>query len=157
MSTTYSFNSIRSLRRRGGFSLIEVMIALLITSVGLLGLAALQVSAMKYNHNAYLRSQATFLAKDMTERMRANRTAALGGDYDIAFGADAPGSGSLANDDVSAWIGSVGNALPGGQGAVTVNGRVANVSLRWEDARGEEGSENTPSGELLSFNYTTEL
>src|SRR5690606_36678566 len=115
-----------------------------------------QVSAMKYSHNAYLRSQATFLARDMAERKRANRTAALGGDYDIAFGA-APGSGSLASDDLAAWIGNVGNALPGGQGAVAINGRVANVSLRWEDARGEVGSENTPVGELLTFNYTTEL
>lgn len=157
MPMIHSLLSTPGSDRRRGFSLIEVMIALLVTSVGLLGLAALQVSAMKYNHNAYLRSQATYLAKDMAERMRANRTAALGGEYDLAFGAAAPGSGSLANDDVSAWVGNVGNALPGGQGAVAVNGRVANVSLRWEDARGEVGSENTPAGELLTFNYTTEL
>ena len=157
MTKTFSLLSMPSSRRGRGFSLIEVMIALLITSVGLLGLAALQVSAMKYNHNAYLRSQATFLAKDMAERMRANRSAALGGDYNIAFGAAAASSGSLADADLSAWVGNVGNALPGGQGAVAVNGRVANVSLRWEDARGETGPENTPAGELLTFNYTTEL
>ena len=157
MTATSRSLQTRSLRSGKGFSLIEVMIALLITSVGLLGLAALQVSAMKYNHNAYLRSQATFLAKDMTERMRANRVAALSGDYDHAFGAAASGSGSLASDDLAEWTVSVGSMLPSGQGAIAVNGGVANVSLRWEDARGETGSENTGVGELLTFNYTTEL
>lgn len=157
MSATVFPSRARVKRRGRGFSLIEVLIALLVTSVGLLGLAALQVSAMKYNHNAYLRSQATFLAKDMTERMRANRVAALGGGYDIAFGVAAPGDGLLASNDLAEWLVNVGNLLPDGQGAVVVDGGVANVSLRWEDARGEAGSENTPVGELLTFNYTTEL
>jgi len=144
-------------RGNRGFSLIEVLVALLVTSVGLLGLASLQITGMKYNHNAYLRSEATFLAKDLVERMRANRVAALNGDYDTAFADAAPGAGSLASTDLSDWKGAVGSVLPAGEGSASVNGRIVSVSLRWDDARGEGGSENPDDGDPMVFVYTTEI
>lgn len=55
-----------------GFTLIEVLIAMLVLAVGLLGLAALQVTGLRNNLSAYHRSQATILAYDMADRMRAN-------------------------------------------------------------------------------------
>ena len=61
-----------------GTTLIEVLIALIVLSIGLLGLALLQVTSVQSNHSAYYRSQATVLAHDLADRMRANRTAALG-------------------------------------------------------------------------------
>lgn len=55
-----------------GFSLIEVLVALLVLSVGLLGLALLQVQGMRYNSNSYQRTQATVLAYEIIDRIRTN-------------------------------------------------------------------------------------
>ena len=71
-----------------GFTLIEVLVALLVLSVGLLGLAMLQVQGMKFNSDAYFRTQATILAYDMIDRMRANHVAAGTGAYDLATATD---------------------------------------------------------------------
>ena len=62
-------------RRESGFSLIEVLVALLVLSIGLLGLAALQAQGLRFNHDAYVRTQATNLAYDIVDRMRVNNTA----------------------------------------------------------------------------------
>lgn len=58
--------------RRNGFTLLEVLIALLVFSLGLLGMAGLLAVSVTTNHSAYLRTQATFLAQGMADRMRAN-------------------------------------------------------------------------------------
>lgn len=60
--------------KQSGFSLIEVLIALLVVAIGLLGLASLQARGLKFNHDAYVRSQATNMIYDVVERMRARRT-----------------------------------------------------------------------------------
>lgn len=60
---------IRSIR---GFTLLEVLVAVLIFSLGLMGLAGLLAVSVKTNHAAYMRTQATFLAQGMADRMRAN-------------------------------------------------------------------------------------
>lgn len=55
-----------------GFTLLEVLIALLVFSLGLMGLAGLMVLSVKTNNSAYLRTQASFMAQSMADRMRAN-------------------------------------------------------------------------------------
>ena len=60
------------LSRQRGISLIEVMMAVLIFSIGLIGLASLMVMATRSNHAAYLRTQVTYLAHNMADRMSAN-------------------------------------------------------------------------------------
>jgi type IV pilus assembly protein PilV len=72
-----------------GFSLLEVMIALLVLSIGLLGIAGLQVFSLKYNHQSYERTQATLLINEIVDRMRANREAVQAGLYDNVPIADA--------------------------------------------------------------------
>jgi type IV pilus assembly protein PilV len=57
---------------RNGFTLLEVLIALMVFSLGLLGMAGLLAVSVQTNHSAYLRTQATFLAQGMADRMRAN-------------------------------------------------------------------------------------
>lgn len=63
---------MRSKSHQRGVSLIEVLMAVLIFSIGLIGLAGLLVISTRSNHSAYLRTQATFLANNMADRMRAN-------------------------------------------------------------------------------------
>ncbi|MFC1542824.1 type IV pilus modification protein PilV [Pseudomonadota bacterium] len=57
-----------------GFSLIEVMVALIVLSVGLLGLAGLQSASLRSTYSSYVRTQAGIAAMEMAERMRANKT-----------------------------------------------------------------------------------
>ena len=135
-------------RSTAGFTLIEVLIALLVLSIGLLGLAALQSATLQFNHSAYLRSQATNLAYDMIDRMRANRQAALNGAYDGNFAAPAPacgavvaGGAAVADIDIAAWRNALACSLPAGTGfvAVAANG-VTTVSVRWDESRAEQSA-----------------
>ncbi|MBN8443120.1 MAG: type IV pilus modification protein PilV [Thauera sp.] len=64
--------SLESRRLQGGTSLLEVLIAVVILSIGLLGLAGLQVASLRVNQGAMQRSQATILAYDMLDRMRSD-------------------------------------------------------------------------------------
>lgn len=68
-------------RLQAGLNLLEVLIATLVLSVGLLGLAGLQVSSLKTTQNASLKQEATFILYDLLERMRSNRQAVLAGHY----------------------------------------------------------------------------
>jgi type IV pilus assembly protein PilV len=77
MKSTNKFN-IAS--HNQGFSLIEVLVALLVLSIGLLGLAALQTTSLQYNTGSYFRTQATFLAYDIIDRMRTNIAAVVDND-----------------------------------------------------------------------------
>jgi type IV pilus assembly protein PilV len=74
-----------------GFTLLEVMVALLLFSLGLIGLAGLLTVSVKTNQSAYLRTQATFLAQAMADRMHANPLGLWGTSYNLNSIA-APGS-----------------------------------------------------------------
>ncbi len=61
------------MQNQQGFSLIEVMVTMLIVSIGLLGIAGIIMTSLKNSQSSYGRSQATLLANDIIDRMRANR------------------------------------------------------------------------------------
>ncbi|MGB5650147.1 MAG: type IV pilus modification protein PilV [Sedimenticolaceae bacterium] len=128
--------------RTRGFTLLEVLVALIVLSIGLLGLSGLQTTGLRGNHSALLRSEATMLANDILDRMRANRQEALDGSYNIAF-ADSAASAAcsanclpaqVANADLFQWRSYV-ERLPGGQGQVDVTSGVATISIQWVDDR----------------------
>jgi type IV pilus assembly protein PilV len=131
--------------RTRGFTLLEVLVALIVLSIGLLGLSGLQTTGLRGNHSALLRSEATMLANDILDRMRANRTEALKetGGYNIAFGDPTPTGtpcsanclpAQVANADLFQWRSYV-ERLPGGQGQVDVTSGVATISIQWVDDR----------------------
>jgi type IV pilus assembly protein PilV len=60
-------------RRQGGFTLIEVLVSTLVLTVGILGVAAMQMVSFQTNQGAYMRSQAVYLSQDILDRMRANQ------------------------------------------------------------------------------------
>lgn len=114
--------------RECGVSLIEVLVTVVVLSIGLLGLAGMQASGTKFNHSAYLRSQATNLAYDMADRMRASRDVALLGAYDTAlattYAGVGPACGALMaaytpGNDVDQWKHCLETRLPAGRGRVT--------------------------------------
>ncbi|ABA58729.1 Type IV fimbrial biogenesis protein PilV [Nitrosococcus oceani ATCC 19707] len=153
-----------------GFSLLEVLVSVAVLSIGLLGLAGLQTTGIRHNHSAYLRSQATLLAYDITDRMRANRTAALNGGYTLDLGtppvtpakncnAATCEPGELAAYDLYSWFQNVTAVLPSGDSKIELNSGVVTVTLQWDekwtqrhkpkkndgdDDDGDDGNNNSP-------------
>jgi type IV pilus assembly protein PilV len=122
-----------------GFTLIEVLVALVILSVGLIGLAALQTGGLRNNNSAVIRSQAVLAAEDILDRMRANRTDALGEDYDIALGTAVDGTYTgMVLTDLTEWRGSLSLQLANGDGSVDVSGGIATVVVQWTEAGGND-------------------
>lgn len=121
-----------------GATLIEVLVAVLLLSFGIVGLAGLQMNGTKFNHGSYLRSQGTALAYDMADRIRANIDACLPGfpcGYDTALAATFDGNAAqacglpqgvqatpqdMAAVDINQWKNCLENTLPGGRGLVRV-------------------------------------
>lgn len=121
-----------SASRAAGYGLVEVLVAVLILSFGLLGMAGLQTASLRNTHSASQRLGATSLAYDIIERMRANRTQAMAGSYNVAVGAGAAGAG-LAAADVAAWKFELNTRLPNGDGSVAVANRVVTVTVQWTE------------------------
>jgi type IV pilus assembly protein PilV len=128
------------LRRARGFTLVEALVALLALSIGLLGVAGLQLAGLRANVGASWRTQGTYLAYDILDRMRANRDRRA--DYEIGLGA-APAGATTAATDLQAWKSHLADTLPGGEGTVTVDGAdntIITITVQWDDSRGEEAN-----------------
>jgi type IV pilus assembly protein PilV len=160
--------------RAAGFTIVEVLVSLIILSIGLLGIAKLVLYSAHSNDSAYLRSQATQLAYEILDNMRANPTAAAAGNYNTTLGAAAsnpgfsclntncPVASNLALYDVYIWksrlaAGATGGALPSGQGAVTVTGTapiMATIVVQWDDAAAQSIFGNTAVGVAAPMSVT---
>jgi type IV pilus assembly protein PilV len=124
-----------NMKRSSGFSMVEVLVSLVILSVALLGTAGLAAASLRSNNNSYYRSQATVLADDILDRMRANRVEARAGNYDIAADPveiSAP-ENTMARFDCVEWVNTLSTTMPGGSGTVTVAGNVATIVIQWGD------------------------
>lgn len=75
--------SANSFPLQRGFTLLEVLVAIVVFSIGLLGIAGLQVAGMRYTHGSQLRSIATMQAENMADSLRANRVGVADGHYNI--------------------------------------------------------------------------
>jgi type IV pilus assembly protein PilV len=138
-------------RLQRGVALLEVLIAVVILSIGLLGLASLQVNSLRFNHSAYLRSQATILAYDMADRMRANRRVALDGEYNLAMGAAPAAGATVVAIDLLEWRAQLAAQLPGGDGSIDVNAAndMVTITVAWDDTRG--------AGAATQFTFRSQL
>lgn len=131
--------SIHAIRRTCGFTLIEVLVAVLILSIGLLGLAELQVVGLRNNFSAYLRSQATQLTYDIAERMRANPAglaagAYLGGATNDDCETDTCTGAQMAGYDLRQWQNALTAAqLPGGVASITQAGGIYRIEVSWSE------------------------
>ena len=128
-------NSPIKRKNQRGTTLIETLVALVVLSVGLLGIAALQMTSLRNNRGAHLRSQAQVMAYDITDRMRANRTDALADAYVIALAATPTGAG-LVLTDLQQWKNTLAAALPGGDGAIERDGDMFRITIQWTDSLG---------------------
>lgn len=101
--------------KTSGFTLLEVLIALLVFSLGLMGLAGLLVVSVQTNHSAYLRTQASFLAQTMADRMRANILGVWKGSYAGAYNATSAASSNACLGTVPNYCGYAAVAARDGQ------------------------------------------
>lgn len=156
----------------GGFTLIEVLVTLVVLAIGLLGLAGLQASSLKHNNSAYQRTQATFLAYDILDRMRANPRGIDSNAYDNIDTGTLPGDpgcigtscapADLANTDIEQWAASLATALPSGRGTVVGAGANAPFTVRvmWDDERtGATGTgcDPTNTADMICFSITGQV
>ena len=128
-------NATQHINAQRGFSMVEVLVTVIVLAIGLLGLAGLQAYGLQNNHGAYVRSQASLLSYEIVDSMRANRSAALQGNYDIGYG-ETLGGGGQATLDVNQWVQDLARTLPGGEGQIVVNANgTAIVRVRWDESR----------------------
>jgi type IV pilus assembly protein PilV len=129
-----------------GFTLVEVLVALVVLSIGLLGMAKMVMVSSHSNDSAYLRSQATALAYQAMDSMRGNLQASTTSGYNTAMGVMPLPQGNcsggclppaLALSDVYAWKKRLKAALPSGTGSIfatTTFPVLATVVVQWDDS-----------------------
>lgn len=149
-------------RRQAGFSLLEVLIAVLVLSFGLLGFALMQTMNVRFVQSSNYRTQATNLAYDLIEQMRSNRfqsswysAASFTPGSKSVQSVCAPGAGGVAiAAKVALWQCQVVKALGEDAGAqVTVNGGAVSVAITWGDQRWDPQNPN----QTTTFDLVTEL
>ncbi|NJC38242.1 type IV pilus assembly protein PilV [Xanthomonas arboricola] len=145
-----------SVRQSSGFSLIEVLIAVLILGFGLLGFALLQTMSVRFVQSANYRTQATNLSYELLDQIRINRVAApiYAGTYTATTDKCAPptGAGITKDNFMLAWRCRLGKALGDTASAsVARNGGVITVTVSWGDERWNPASATT------SFTASTRL
>ena len=145
-------------RNSDGFSLIEVLVALVITALGVLGLVGAHLNAMKFNHIASVRSHATFLAYDIADRMRANRRAALFGSYDLALSDTAPSGTAVHEIDRRDWLNALASQLTDGDGAIARSNNTFTITVQWDEGRVANTRQTDADGNhRQTFVFVTEL
>ena len=157
---------ITAANRESGVAMLEVLIAVLVLSIGLLGVAGMQIVGIRYSQTAYLRSVATFQAYDMADRMRANMAGVKVGSYDGLTGgfscSNLASTGCSSTDiaayDADEWYAANARLLPSGSGSVTKvpNSNAYDIAVTWLEKcqTGETGDTSCSSGTLTRTIHT---
>lgn len=148
--------------RQQGFSLIEILVTVLIISVGLLGLAGMQMKALQHSNDSYNRSQASLLAYDIADRVRGNIGAIAqyqnADTTKITTTTNCETSGCTATQistyDLEQWKADVESQLPLGRGTITNSGLEYTITIMWDEGRKGTG---TDCSTLKCFSLTTEF
>lgn len=150
MSITQSATPLRS----KGFTLIEVLIAMLILAIGVLGISALQYKGLQYNLNARYRTQINYLAYDIMDRMRLNKANAAEyatnlSSYTVPTsaptGCNETGTTSVGRaNDLACWKSLLYRDLPPGSVAKITNngGGLYTISIIWTDRQNESHTQD---------------
>lgn len=125
-------------RHAQGAGLIEVLVAILVLAVGVLGVAATQLLSLRTSQSAYERSQAVAQAYAVLDAMRANRDEAVIERYDVPMTCAPPEAGDLVANDLRHWITSMQRDRvlgPTACGAIECRGDECMVTVQWNDER----------------------
>jgi type IV pilus assembly protein PilV len=146
---------IKKYDRQHGFSLLEILVAMIIIAIGILGVAGIQVTALKFTKGSESRMNAVQMSYDLIDRMRANKPGARGGEYaglnafsTTTCSATPPAaSARLSDTDIDFWRNALACNLPSGVGkAVITPGATSadpvgiEVTVQWDESRLKGGS-----------------
>ena len=161
-------------KAQGGATLIEVLVAVAVTSVGLLGMAGLMAVSAKVNYGAYLRAQSGFIAQSLIESMHINPAAVAEGSYDGSYSGASPTNidcskhgcspQERADYDRSRFDHALGTTLPnpkaslkctgngtaGSQATVAYDG-VCRLEIAWSERALSQNSGTTPQALVWVF------
>lgn len=152
-------------RAQRGFTLIEVLVTLVLISVGLLGIAALQLTTMRGNQESYVRSQANVLASDILDRIRANPFEFRDNFYNAAFN-ERGDSRRAAGQDLDQWQRSIDQLLPGSDAdaagsvqriAGPAGREVVEITIQWSERPEGNGTPNDRDNGLRTFQLRSEI
>ena len=160
----HTVNKVKIKKYNSGFAMLEVLMTILVISVGALGLAGLQLASVKYNMEAGIRSKATNLSLELSDRMRSNMAGVKALSYDQNNGYAAavtalagktdPGCGTtgdctsvqLAQLDLWNWNTSILATLPQGTGAIVPianNGFTYDIVVMWVEKTLQDDPDTT--------------
>lgn len=148
--TKNSLSMLSSMRspttsRSSGFTLVEVLVALIVLAIGLLGIAALYVDSLRASRTALLRTQAIAIASDLADRIRTNRQACdstacayTGAGTVTATCENTTGctAAELAANDIYRWNQTAATLLPGFVGTVEFAVGTPNqyvITVNWKE------------------------
>lgn len=155
MSFRYSHAQGGNQLRQQGLSLLEVLISVLVLTLGLLGVAALQTQALRTSADAQYFQQATQLANDYLERIRANSNNI--GQYAITQtkpNCAIPNlTGSAAEQDKILWLQQIACSLPEGSVLVAINNSEIRITISWFD----RAANDKTASRSKQFNITSRL
>lgn len=132
-------------RRQRGVGLVEVLIAVLVLAIGLLGLAGMQMRTLRDNQSASERGVAVMLTHSIIESMRADRTSAGNDQFDIALTAADPTGTTFREQAIATWRTSLrsalGSAAKGGIDCVNTSNVIkCTVDVQWDDSHATGGT-----------------
>jgi type IV pilus assembly protein PilV len=133
---------IRTTKQKG-VTFLEVLVAVVVLSIGFLATSRMQIMGMRYNQSAFFKSQASIMAADIADRMRANIAGVQGGEYDAISTASLPNDPGcmqvgcnfteLAQLDLRQWGLTLNDTLPEGLGTVTRSGTLFEIEVSWNE------------------------
>jgi type IV pilus assembly protein PilV len=139
-----SLHARRIQTRQSGATMIEILVAVLILSFGLLGMAALQTRALQGNQSSIQRSQAVMLANYMMDAMRIDAVSARSGNYNITniCGPSGVSGNTLSSNNIRDWLTTAQENIAGSAAASPVCGSinctaglVCTVRITWDDSK----------------------
>ncbi|MFY2765411.1 type IV pilus modification protein PilV [Arenimonas sp. MALMAid1274] len=127
--------------RHRGATLLEVLIAVLILAIGMLGVAAMQATSLRNSQGSLERSQAVVQSYAILDAMRSNVLVARANGYNLPVTCVAPAAaGSLVNFDQNAWITSLQTTMGASAcGGIACAANVCEITVRWNDTRSTGG------------------
>lgn len=141
-------------RLRRGLTLIEVLVAMLVMSAGLMGTLALRMATLKSNVNGHARAGAAVHAAEAFDRLRANPQRAMAGQYNLAIDAPTPAEASdIVSQDLRQWRQALASRLADGLGSLQVSpGGLATVEVRWTERDNAQSA-----GRAMRFSFVSQL
>jgi len=138
-----------NINKSKGFTIVEVLVAMVIMAIGVLGLGVLQLTSLQNTQSGQMKSQASILAYGIIDSMRTNSTSVTAGNYTLALDAETPEAANcygaeadctaqqMATSDVNHWRTALDTSLPSGTGGIGIadlgTSTLVTITISWID------------------------